>query len=255
MELVFSIFCFGVVFLFGIVIGSFLNVCIFRIPEGTSISTPRSHCMSCGYVLKWYDLIPLFSYLILKGRCRECGAKVSVQYPIVEALNGVMYVVVFLANGFNLTSGLYCMVTSALIVITVIDWRTFEIPLPLNCFIFFIGILHLFLDWYHWINYLIGFFSISVILWALFRLSNGSAIGGGDVRLMASAGILIGWQKIIAAFLLGCILGSVIHLLRMKFAGAGRRLAMGPYLSVGIFLSMLWGEYIINWYLGLCGVR
>ena len=254
MELVFTIFCYSTVFLFGIVIGSFLNVCIFRIPEGEDISRPRSHCMTCGYVLKWYDLVPVFSYLFLKGRCRKCGTKLSVQYPLVEALNGIFYVVVFLANGFNVTSGLYCIVTSALIVITVIDWRTFEIPRSLNIFLFVIAIVNMIFDIGHWKSYVIGFFVISAFLWILYQVSDGRAIGGGDVKLMAAAGLLLGWQKVIVAFLLGCILGSILHLARMKLTGAGKQLAMGPYLSAGIFLSMLWGEAMIGWYLRLCGV-
>ena len=104
------------IFIYGIVIGSFLNVCIYRIPQKEDIVRESSHCMSCGHRLKWYDLVPLFSYLFLKGKCRYCGSKLSKQYPIVEALNGILYVVVFYATDFSWDSILYCLMTSALIV-------------------------------------------------------------------------------------------------------------------------------------------
>lgn len=123
------LFIYVVVFLYGLCIGSFLNVCIYRIPLKESVAKSRSHCMSCGGQLKWYDLVPLFSYLFLRGRCRQCKAKISIQYPLVEALNGLGYVFIFLINGINLTSILYSLCFSALIVLSVIDFRTYEIPL------------------------------------------------------------------------------------------------------------------------------
>ena len=116
------------IFLFGIVVGSFLNVCIYRLPERESIVKVPSHCMSCGAQLRWFDLIPLFSWLFLRGRCRRCKAEISVQYPIIEGLNGFLWVFVFLVNGMNVMSVVYCLMTSALLVLSVIDWRTFEIP-------------------------------------------------------------------------------------------------------------------------------
>ena len=133
------------VFLFGIVIGSFLNVCILRIPEGESIVTDRSHCMNCGYQLKWYDLVPLFSYLFLGGKCRKCKNHISMQYPLVEAANGILWVLVFAVNGINVDSVLYCLMTSALLTLSVIDFRTYEIPLGINVFILALGLIHLFL--------------------------------------------------------------------------------------------------------------
>ena len=237
-----------IIFLFGIVIGSFCNVCILRIPKGETIVTERSHCMSCGYTLAWYDLIPLFSWLALRGKCRKCGAKISRQYPIIEALNGLFYVLVFAANGWNLESILYCLMASALLVLSVIDWRTYEIPFGINVFIFVLGILHIAIDYTNWLAYVIGFFAVSAVLFLLLLASGGRAIGGGDVKLMAAAGLLLGWKRILLAFLVGCVLGSVIHIIRMKISDAERVLAMGPYLSAGIFLSALWGDYFINLY-------
>lgn len=242
------------IFLFGIVIGSFLNVCIFRIPNHETVVTERSHCMNCGYQLSWYDMVPVFSWLCLGGKCRKCKAPISPQYPIVEAVNGILYMVVFAVNGFSLESILYCLFVSALLVLSVIDWRTYEIPIGINIFILVLGILHTALDYSNWLTYVVGFFSVSLFLFLLLWISKGRAIGGGDVKLMAVAGLLLGWKLAILAFFIGCIVGSVIHLLRMKLSGADKVLAMGPYLSVGLFIAALWGNAMIGWYLGMFSV-
>lgn len=239
------------IFIFGIVIGSFLNVCILRIPKHETIVTERSHCMSCGYQLSWYDMVPVFSWLFLGGKCRKCKAPISPQYPIVEALNGVLYVLIFLVENFSLEAVLYCLLASALLVLSVIDWRTYEIPVGINIFILILGILRVITDYRNWRNYLIGFLCVSIFLYLLFLISKGRAIGGGDIKLMAAAGLLLGWKLIILAFLLGCILGAIIHLIRMRVSKADHVLAMGPYLSVGIFIAALWGNQWIGWYLSL----
>ena len=238
-----------IIFLFGIVIGSFLNVCIYRIPAGESLSKKRSHCMSCGYQLRWFDLIPLFSYLFLGGKCRKCKAHISAQYPIIESLNGALYVLIFIINGWSIDSVIYCLLTSALIVLSVIDFRTYEIPFGINVFILVLGLIHMVLDMHNWSNYVIGLLAVSVPLGIILLVSKGRAIGGGDVKLMAAAGLLLGWEKILLALMIGCIAGSIIHIIRMKAAGADRVLAMGPYLALGIFISALWGDSLVSWYL------
>lgn len=241
------------VFLFGIIIGSFLNVCIYRIPKKESVVFPHSHCMSCGYQLQWYDLVPLFSFLFLRGRCRKCHTKLSLQYPLVEGLNGALYLIVFLANGWNLLSVLYCLLTSALIVLSVIDFRTMEIPNGINVFIFLLGMAATVLDRADWRNHVIGMVAVSGFLLFIYLITVGRGIGGGDIKLMAGAGLLLGWKAAILAFFLGCILGSVIHVIRMKVSNAEHRLAMGPYLSMGIWLTAMWGQFVIEWYFGLLG--
>ena len=210
-----------------------------------------SHCMSCGAKLRWFDLIPLFSWLFLRGRCRQCKTVISVQYPVVEAVNGILWVVVFFVNGMNGMSVLYSLMASALLTLSVIDWRTFEIPFGINVFLGVLGVVAVFLEKEEWRSHLIGAVCVSGVLFVLYLLSKGSAIGGGDIKLMAACGLLLGWQKILLAFLLGCILGSVLHLLRMKVSGEGHILAMGPYLAAGIFLAALFGERWIDWYLSL----
>ncbi len=302
----FTILFYVFVFIFGIIIGSFLNVCILRVPLRESVVSKRSHCMSCGHQLAWYDLFPLFSYLFLQGKCRYCKKKISVQYPIVEGMNGILAVLCFAFSGFfphaiesfyewiyvGGTTEVYdwvhmaydfenmvfkCLICSALIVITVVDWRTFEIPIGANIFIFVIGIIKListvFVDsrYYRiycqheginagfwqtlnangkWLEYVIGFFAVSVVLWLIYVISKGRAIGGGDVKLMAVAGLFLGWKLVVVALIVGCFYGSVIHIIRMKVSGQGKQLAMGPYLSAGIVTAMWVGKYIVEWYSG-----
>lgn len=244
-----TIFFYTTIFLFGIVIGSFVNVCIYRIPKKEDIVRVRSHCMNCGYQLKWYDLVPLFSYLALQGRCRKCKTKLSVQYPIVEAGNGILYVIIVLVNGVNVESLLYCLLASALLTLSVIDFRTYEIPAGINLFILAVGLIRAATDLSGWLSYLIGFCSVSAFLTILYYATKGRGIGGGDVKLMAVCGLVLGWKLIILAFFIGCILGAVIHVIRMKISGESHVLAMGPYLSMGVFIAMLWGSQMIEWYL------
>lgn len=247
-----EIFIYGIVFLYGIILGSFLNVCIYRIPAGESIVRPRSHCMNCGYVLQWYDLVPLFSYIFLGGKCRKCRTKISMQYPLVEFLNGVLYLIVFFVNGISLESAVYCLAVSALFALSVVDFRTYEIPFCFNVFLFVLGAVHLVLDYENWLSYVIGFFAVSVFLLLLNLFTGGRAMGGGDVKLMAAAGFLIGWKLIVPAFFLGCILGSILHVIRMKVQKEGHQLAFGPYLSMGIFVCMLFGNQMIDFYFRVC---
>ena len=242
-----------IIFLYGIVIGSFLNVCIYRIPLKENIVVVRSHCMSCGHELKWYELIPLFSFMLQRGRCRACGTRLSFQYPFIEGLNGVLYVLIVVINGLNVDSLLYCLLISALIVLSVIDWRTYEIPIGINIFILALGLIATVIHYNDWLDHVIGFFAVSVFIYLIILLTKGRGMGGGDMKLMAAAGLLLGWKEIILAFFLGCILGSVIHVTRMKIAKADRVLAFGPYLSAGIFLTVLFGNSILSWYIGLLG--
>ncbi len=239
------------IFLYGIVIGSFLNVCIYRIPKKESVVTVNSHCMNCGHKLVWYDLFPLFSYLFLKGRCRYCGSKLSFQYPLVELLNGVLYMVVFGVNGMNAESVLYVFLASALLVLSVIDYRTLEIPVCINAVIMGIGIIHIILDLENWIHYLIGFFAASLFLFLCLIITRGKGIGGGDIKLMAVAGLCLGWQNIMLSLAVGCIVGSVIQCIIIAVTKNKTKFAMGPYLSVGIFVAMLWGECFLDWYISL----
>ena len=305
-----TIVIYTIIFIYGIIIGSFLNVCILRIPLKETIIKKRSHCMSCGHQLAWYDLFPLFSYLFLRGKCRYCKAKISKQYPIVEFVNGALAVLCFAFSGFTSEvlsritlliqvgvdpvtdeaiviedwfASIYdieaiilaCILCSVLIVISVIDWRTFEIPLSANIVILVLAIIKFVSYWYQDIRYfkfycdaigknpgffellyargrflelLIGFFVVSVPLAIIYYASKGKAMGGGDVKLMAVAGLFLGWKLAIVALIAGCLYGSVIHIIRMKVSGEGKQLAMGPYLSAGIVTALWFGDSIVKWY-------
>jgi leader peptidase (prepilin peptidase)/N-methyltransferase len=236
---------------FGILLGSFLNVVIYRVPKKEEFVKTSSHCMDCGHKLSWYDNIPLFSWLLLRGKCRYCKSKISIQYPIIELCNGIVWLSVFLINGINADSILICLMASGLLAMSVIDWRTYEIA---NGFHFYIGglaIVRIILYPQNWLSCIIGLFCISLPLFLIYLISGGRAIGGGDVKLMAACGLFVGWQNIVLALLIGCIVGSIIHIARMKIANADRVLAMGPYLAIGTFISSLFGSQIITWYLSM----
>lgn len=248
-----NIIYYTLVFLYGILIGSFLNVCILRIPAGESIVTGRSHCDNCKKLIHWYDLIPIFSYFLLRGRCRNCKTKFSIQHPMIEALNGILYVLVFCCYGFQLLSVIYCLLISALLVLSVIDFRTNTIPFGINIVIFVLGLIRLAVDYQHFYDYLIGFACISGFLYLIYLITKGRGIGGGDIKLMAAAGLVLGWKLIVLAFFLGCLYGSIIHLIRMKLSGQGKVLAFGPYLSAGIITTIYFGTQMIDWYISKLG--
>ena len=179
---------------------------------------------------KWYDTL-------------------SLPFPWLEIVHGLLWSLIFFVNGWNVSSGLFCFMTTALMLLSLVDLKTYEIPPSLNGLILSCAVLHACINLDQWKNWLLGFFMVSLPLYLLFLLSGGKAIGGGDIKLMAVCGVMIGWKNILLALFLGCILGSVFHLLRMKLLGADRVLAMGPYLAAGIYLSMLFGERWIHWYL------
>lgn len=249
----YMIIIYPLTFIYGILIGSFLNVCIYRIPKHESIVVVPSHCMSCGYNLKWFDLIPVFSWLVYGGKCRKCKAKISAQYPIIEAANGLLWLLIIVVCGFNVEGVLYCLLASALLVLSVIDWRTYEIPFGLIIFITLLGAVRLVTDLRQWYLYVIGLFLVSTIFLIAVFVTKGKGMGGGDVHLMAAAGLLLGGPKIFLAMIIGCILGAVIHSLRMAISKKDHMLAFGPYLSAGVLLSALFGQPVIDWYFSLFG--
>ena len=239
------------VFLFGITVGSFLNVCILRIPKHESIVTGPSHCTSCGKKLKWYELVPLFSFLALRGQCSGCKAHISAQYPIIEVANGLLWIPIFFVLGFTPQAIIGCLLTSTLIVLSVIDARTREIPVGTSIFILVLGIIASLLDLQNWMAHLVGLFAIALPLYLVFAITGGRGIGGGDIKLMAGCGLVLGWKIVLLGFFFGCFAAALLHLSLMAFKKADRTLSFGPYLSVGIFVAMLWGSPVINWYLNM----
>ncbi|WP_310605622.1 prepilin peptidase [Anaerosporobacter sp.] len=244
-----QLFYYIVVFLYGIVIGSFLNVCIYRIPKKEDLVKAHSHCMTCGHILRWYELIPVFSYLFQRGRCRGCGIKIAIQYPLVETLNGVCYLIIIHRMGITPEGILLCLLCSALLVLSVIDFRTYTIPFGINISVLAIGIMAIAFDYKNVSEHLLGMVCVSGFLFALYLLTKKRGIGDGDIKLMIGAGAFLGVLPSILALWVACLLGAIIHTIRMKVSKVGHQLAFGPYLAIGILFSALYGEELIGRYM------
>ncbi len=237
--------------LLGLLVGSFLNVCIYRIPLKESVVFDSSHCMSCKKKLKWYELFPLFSYLCLGGKCSKCKAPISIQYPLVEFINSVLWIIVFYYYGFTIDTILGCILASTLLVLSVIDIKTFEIPPSTSLTVFILGVIRTLTNMDNLFDHIIGFFAVSSFLFLIIFLSKGKAMGGGDLKLMAGGGLFLTGGPVVLAFFIAIFLASIIHLFKVIFMKADRTLALGPYLAVGIFISFIWGNDLINWYISL----
>jgi leader peptidase (prepilin peptidase)/N-methyltransferase len=244
-----------IVAVFGLVIGSFLNVCIFRIPRNISIVFPSSRCPSCNHPIRAWDNIPVFSYLVLGGRCRHCGAKISLQYPLVEALNAFFYVAVFWRYGFGWDSGVYALFCSSLLVITFVDIEFQIIPDRITLPGIVMGLL-LMPDPFMRTTLLgykasvIGLLSGGGFFYLVAVLSRGG-MGGGDIKMMAMVGALMGWKTVMLTTFLGSLTGSVVGLFLMIFRGRGRKakIPFGPFLALGAVITLFFGEEILAWYL------
>ncbi|MDE5907590.1 MAG: A24 family peptidase [Lachnospiraceae bacterium] len=172
---------------------------------------------------------------------------------LLEGMSGLLYMLVFLSAGWTAVGGILCSCVSLLLAVGIVDQKTYEIPVKLNVGIGILGIIHLFLDLSCWLEYLAGMFAASGLLLMVYFLSRRKGIGGGDIKLMAASGLLLGWEKIILALFIGAVSGAVIHILLMWFRNKDRVLAFGPYLSFGIFIAMLYGDGILNKYLLILG--
>lgn len=259
-----KIFYMVIVFLFGTLIGSFLNVLIYRIPKGENFVTENSHCMSCNHRLYAKDLVPLFSWLFLGGKCRYCKAKISVQYPIVEAINGIMYALIFwfICEEPRIALFGYCAAFSALLVATVIDWRTMEIPDSMWITVLIGGVITYIdelvaegFDLHCLLERVIGFFAASGVLFLLAVITKGG-MGGGDIKLMAAVGFMLGWKVVLLALVMGGFIGT-LYLIFMAIKNKGkvpRKVPFAPHLSLATVICMFVGSNIIEWYLALCGI-
>lgn len=247
-----------VVFIYGICIGSFLNVVIIRVPRGESLIKRSSHCMTCGAKIRIIDLIPVFSWLFLKGKCHSCGEKISPRYPIVEALNGILYVVDLLIFGVNVNCVIMMLFTSLLICIGFIDWDTMDMYIPMLLLIAVLSIPSHFLTYIPLKERIIGIFVISIpflligeISGAYIKKKTGEKVRGielGDTILMACAGALIGWKAMIPSAFIGIILAAIFGLIIKKVTGKSK-FAFGPYLCMGLWIGAMFGEEITMWYI------
>ncbi|MFI3327341.1 MAG: prepilin peptidase [Clostridia bacterium] len=252
LELLYFIMYFFV-FLTGISIGSFLNVVIYRVPLNISVAKGRSFCPNCNTQIKNYDLIPILSYLFLKRKCRACKQPISPRYCIIELFTGLIAILVTYIVGFNYLAICIFIMSAILLAIAVIDIDTMTIPDGLIIALIVIAIPIAFLQPEITIlERVIGFFAVSLPM-LLLTLKIPTAFGGGDIKLLAVCGFIIGYQNILLAMFLASILGGIfaISLLQRKKAGKKSEMCFGPYLSIGIFVSALFGSQIISWYLGL----
>ncbi|KXG76778.1 prepilin peptidase [Thermotalea metallivorans] len=239
------------ILLFGILIGSFLNVCIYRIPRGASVAFPPSHCTKCNHPLKIRDIIPMISYIILQGKCRYCGETISPQYPLIEVLNGLFYVFLFNIFSFSFLFISYAILISLLIVVTWIDLRHQVIPDEVMIFGFIFSLfLHLFHEARFIFNHGIpGFFIGGGVLLLIALLTNG-AMGGGDIKLMAMLGFWLGWKNIILIIFFSFFIGAVVSVTLILTKTKRRKdyIPFGPFIALATVTTVFWGESMVKWY-------
>lgn len=245
-----------IIFLYGLLIGSFLNVCIYRIPLGKTIVKGRSYCPHCDALIPWYLNIPLISFLFLKGRCQKCKAPISLRYPAVELLTGILFLIVWFTYGFNWESLFVLILFSILVIISFIDIDLQIIPDRFIVILFVLGFIHAFYQTAyfnaHWYVWIIGLFSASLILFIL-GLIIPDSIGGGDIKLMAAVGLFTGPKLILIALFISALYALIlsVFLLAKKKGSMKTAIPFGPFLSLGIITSVIFGERILNWYLSL----
>jgi leader peptidase (prepilin peptidase)/N-methyltransferase len=246
------------IFLLGCCLGSFLNVCIYRLPQNLSIISPRSFCPQCRTQVRSYDNIPLLSYFFLRGRCRNCGEKISWRYPLVEALTGVFAVALFLKFGISLGFFAFFAFTMALLVITFIDLDHRIIPDVISLPGIVIGFLFSFFQpaisvLESLIGVATGGGSLFVVALAYEAMAKREGMGGGDVKLLAMIGAWMGWKAVIFTLFFASISGTLIGGGAMLIHKQGRHYAIpfGPFLAFSALSYLFFGPQIIDWYLNL----
>lgn len=208
----------------------------------------------------------LYAFVRVKKKCPKVG-NCPLKYRFVCSFLGfLLYLITFWSEGFDMMGIVWGMSVIALFFLAIVDWNTQYIPFECNIFIFICGLIHLFADFSNWLEYLIGLIAVSGFLFMVDRIATpvlrkkypedevDSVIGDGDIKLMAATGLLLGWKLNFIALGIGCISGSVIHLIRMKIKGSGAKLALGPYLSLGVYITMICGEQLVSWYLNMLGL-
>lgn len=256
-----------IVFMFGTIIGSFLNVLIYRLPIGMDFKKGNSICPNCKHKLNWKDLFPLFSWLFLRGKCRYCKAPISPRYPIVEAINATMYVLCYLflsggtaIEGLNLTLVGYMIFVSALIVVSWIDFEHQIIPDSQWIAIFAGGLFILVQklvdgtftkEWI--ISKVIGLFLVSGLFFLIALVTGGRAMGGGDIKLMAAVGFVLGWKAVLIALFMAAVFGVLFAVGRKIVSKQQMKGAVpfGPFLAMGSAVCAFCGEMIFDAYFDL----
>lgn len=243
-------FDFGL-FMLGASILSFANVVSLRLPKRLNFITSRSCCPFCHHVLHFYDLIPVFSWLLLKGRCRYCHKKISIRYFLIEILGGILLVHCFHHYGIQIEMFLSFLLMVILIIIALIDYQIMLIPDSLIILIFVLDIIYLFFC-HQMKTHLIGFFIISIPIYLL-NICYKESFGGGDIKLFAVCGLFLGWQSIFIATLIAVFSASLFALFMMMFrrVKVNQYIAFGPFIALGVIIALLYGSQMMNIYLNL----
>jgi leader peptidase (prepilin peptidase)/N-methyltransferase len=250
------------IFIFGLIIGSFLNCVIWRLYKEESFVSGKSYCPHCRHSLGFWDLFPVLSYLFLRGKCRYCKGIISFQYPLIELITAILFSSVFIYLGSIISLGLFFWLTiiSFLIVIFVFDLKYFIIPDEVIYPAIFLSIIWLLYSFFtgtisshEMILSIFSSLGAALFFFLIWFFSKGTAMGFGDVKLALLIGLLLGFPNTIVAlflgFLLGAIIGSVMILLKKK--GLKSEVPFAPFLVVGIIISFFFGNNIVSWYLSL----
>jgi leader peptidase (prepilin peptidase) / N-methyltransferase len=244
-------------FVLGTIIGSFLNVCIHRIPQGESIVTPPSRCPRCKTSIHFYDNIPLVSFIILQGRCRKCHAPISPRYPLVEFLMGLFSLMLLLRFGISTLYLIYLAFFASLTLVSFIDLPYRIIPDVISLPGIGIGVICSLLHPQlsvkdSLIGVLLGGGTLYTVASVYRLITKREGMGGGDVKLLAMIGAFIGWKGVLFTILCSSFVGTVVGVILMLVSSADSKYAVpfGPFLSIGAVIYVLWGEALISWYLG-----
>lgn len=247
--------------LFGAVIGSFLNVCIYRLPARESLVRPGSRCPRCKTPIAWYDNVPILSYLWLRGRCRSCRAGIPWRYPLVEALNAAGYGLIAWRFGMTVTAFVYMLLFSALLVVSCIDLDHMIVPDRITLPGIALGLIagtFLLPRWWDSIGGLVlGGGLLYVMAWISPYLFGKEGMGGGDIKLLAMIGAFLGWQQVLLTVIVGGLAGAVVGvaLIGARVMPRGAYIPFGPFLSLGAVVAMLYGTELLAWYGSLLSER
>jgi leader peptidase (prepilin peptidase) / N-methyltransferase len=242
-----------IVFIFGLIIGSFCNVVIYRLPQGKSIIRPGSHCPSCAAPIRPWDNIPLMSYLLLRGSCRICKEPISLRYPSVELASGLLYVLLWIKLGLSIPFSAYAALTSTLLTVALIDYDHKIIPNTITLPGIVIGLgLSVWALPITPLGSLLGVLIGGTFFYLIALVSRGG-MGGGDIKLIAMIGAFLGWQGVLFTIFSGALLGSLVGVGLMLLGKKGRKdkVPFGPFLACGAILFILCGDDLIHWYFDL----
>ena len=241
---------------YGLLVGSFANVCIARLPKKESVVSPRSKCPNCDKPISAIDNIPVLSYVLLKGQCRNCQQKISMIYPIIELVTGLLTAAVFYRFGFSWECLIFAIVVPTLVIITLIDIEHQIIPNVIT----YPGIIFGLAAGSYlngWVDSVIGLALGGGLFWGLaegyLRLRGRMGMGGGDIKYIAAAGALMGWVQVIFIIFVGALAGGVFGGIGMgvKKLDFLSRIPFGPFLALATLISIFFGDSIVNWYLDL----